>query len=231
MKKLILGFWCCSFLLFAALLMNYVQNEKMIEHFQEGIVRESDLSKLGMIQPYIYYYNKGNICYEQGEYEQAAACYQKSLECSVPEGRECAIRINLALAMVTPIDMENINADNRDDMIGILESARQILVEEGCADMEDDYGHSVDAQTLKNEIDVYLEVLKNPQEEATSKEEQEKSEEQETSEEERDTETAEQEELEKQYEEMEQKGMNERNQNLEDYKNFDNFQYYDGACW
>mgnify|MGYP006898697577 CR=1 FL=1 len=111
----------------------------------------------------------------------------------------------------------------------ILETARDILVEEGCANMEDDYGHSGDAQTLKNEIDAYLEMLKNPEES-----EKEKKEEQEP-----DTETSEEQEknseeeknIEKKFEEMEQQGLNERNQDLEDYKNLQNYEYYDGNCW
>lgn len=231
MKKVLLILWCLTFIIFCGLVINYAKNEKMIEHYEEDMVRESDLSALGIIQPYIYYYNKGNILYKQGDYDLAVESYQKALGCYVPKYKECAIRINLALAMVTPIDMENITSENRDDVINTLETARDILVEDGCANMEDDYGHSEDAQTLKNEIDAYLEVLQNP-ENSGKKESEEQEKDTETSEEEEEnSKTSEEEEIEKKFEEMEQQGVNERNQNLEDYKNLQNFEYYDGNCW
>lgn len=226
MKKVLLVLWCFAFIIFTGLAVNYVKNEKMIEHYENDIFRESDISILGFVQPYIYYYNKGNILYKQGEYELAVESYQKALRSYVPKYKECAIRINMALAMVTPIDMENVTPENKDEIITILETARDILVEEGCANMEDDYGHSGDAQTLKNEIDAYLEMLKNPEESEKEKQEPdtETSEEQEKNSEEEKN-------IEKKFEEMEQQGLNERNQNLEDYKNLQNYEYYDGNCW
>ncbi|MDD6071025.1 MAG: tetratricopeptide repeat protein [Clostridiales bacterium] len=229
MKKVLLVLWCFSFIIFTGLTVNYVKNEKMIEHYENDIFSENDISILGFVQPYIYYYNKGNIFYKQGKYELAVESYQKALYSYVPKYKECAIRINMALVMVTPIDMENVTLENKDEIIMILETARDILVEEGCANMEDDHGHSGDAQTLKNEIDAYLDRLNNPEEaEKEQKDEQES-----------DTETSEEQEknseeeknIEKKYEEIEQQGLNERNQNLEDYKNLQNFDFYDGNCW
>lgn len=290
MKKALIIVWGIILAVFTVLLINRIQNDRMIEHYENEIYRQKDVSVLGMIEPYKYYYNRGNILYKQGRYEEAEENYRKALKHHIPEMKECSVRINLALSMVTPLDLENIGSDNLDDIINTLESARDILVEEGCAHMDDDDGHSEDAQTLKNEIDELLDQLKNsepptnpPEEETPSDPENEtqsnpenetpsepenesqsnpenETTEPETEEEttgnsenetqtsegetqtsegetqtsEGETETSEEEtedELEKKLREIEQQGMNERNQNLGNYKYFDDFEYYDGDCW
>ena len=164
MKKALFVVWCCQLLLFILLTVNIILNFRMSVHYRDGIYNESDVTVLGMIEPYKYYYNKGNIYYKEKKYEEAEKSYKKALKHHIPDGKECSVRINLALSMVTPLDLENINDDNRDDIIKTLEEARNILVEDDCAHMDDENGHSKDAQTLKDEIDELLDSLQTPPE-------------------------------------------------------------------
>lgn len=114
-----------------------------------------------VFQSYVYHYNKGNELYEDGDYEGAKEEYQKSLD-SVIFGRDnCQIRINKALAMIAPWDDKNLAQGNVLAAISDLEDAVIVLTEDGCAD-DNNTGHNKDAQTLKNEIEAYIELLKNP---------------------------------------------------------------------
>ena len=163
MKKSMIIVWIALFLVFLALTYNYVRTGKAIGHFYEDSMRLEDLSELGFISPYINHYNRGITYYTSKDYLNAEKEFRKALKATHPsdEERDCKIRINLALSMVKPLTPDSITLDNVDYAIKILEEARSILCERGCADMEDKEWHSDDAQTLKKEIDAYIEMLKN----------------------------------------------------------------------
>jgi len=106
------------------------------------------------------YYNAGNRYYKTQLYETAESYYKQALWENHTKRQECKIRINLALAIVKPITPMVVNSDNLDEMIARLEYAIEILVENECAHMDDSNGHSKKAQTLKEEIEAYIEELK-----------------------------------------------------------------------
>ena len=102
----------------------------------------------------------GNGYYKTGNYERAEAYFRYSLTLDIPEGKECDVRVNLALSLIGQIDFEGL--ETNDDIlyaISILEEAREVLLEVGCATDEND-GHDPEAQQLKNEIDKKIEELK-----------------------------------------------------------------------
>ena len=118
------------------------------------------------LQLYIFHYNRGNEFYELGQYEKAASEYEKSLKFYVPNGKECDIRVNYALSMCAGLNLNNISGLTEDEktvMIGILETAIDILVEEECAHRDDNNGHDDEAQKLKNELQEIIDMLKQEQ--------------------------------------------------------------------
>lgn len=106
-------------------------------------------------QMYIVHYNYGNTLYKQGNFDEAIKEYKKALKGNPPRNKECSIRINLALAMISKID-EN---DEKQDIIKDLKDARKVLCEKGCANENDSFGHSDTAEQLKSDIDKMLEEL------------------------------------------------------------------------
>jgi len=136
----------------------YVGNRKMIENYGQGIYQQNELGFLGFTEPYINPYNRGNIFYSLGDYDRAIAEYDLALSYNPPEPADCMIRVNYALALITPIDPDNINEDNLEEVLDILDEARDILCEDGCAN-DKGTGHYDPAQTLKDEIDEFEEEL------------------------------------------------------------------------
>ena len=139
LKKLSIIIWGIAFILLLFFLFLFMQKRKMRE-----------------------YYNLGNESYNAGYYDVAESYYRLAMEENPSHSEQCPIRINEALSIVTPLTPESITQDNLDETIARLEEARDILCEDGCANMDDDNGHNEQSQILKNEIDEYIELLKNP---------------------------------------------------------------------
>ena len=109
---------------------------------------------------YVPWYNLGNIAYKKGDYDEAITDYYAALNHAIPEKKECPIRINLALAMLGQIDWQRFGQEETlASDIETLLTAREVLLEKGCAHDEDNLGHNLEAQTLKNEIDELLKSL------------------------------------------------------------------------
>ena len=160
-KKIVTGLGIAGFVCFVLLSVNYICNRQVISNYNKGIYKNSDVNEiLGFTQPYVYHYNQGNIYYNNGDYEGAEEEYRSALKRYPGGDRDCLTRINLALSIVKQIDVESITEDNLDDSLKLLDDARDILVENGCAHKDDEDGHNKDAQTLKDEIDAFEEQLK-----------------------------------------------------------------------
>lgn len=124
-------------------------------------------------------YNNGNKAFNNENYDIAESRYSTSLVYPLTKRRECKVRINYALSIVTPITPESVTWENLEESIERLIFARDILTQEGCAHEYDTNGHNKKAQTLKNEIDEYIEYLKEnvKQPKNETKEEEKKTEE------------------------------------------------------
>lgn len=199
------------------------------------------------------YYNAGNGYYRLKMYDTAENYYKQALWEKHTKGQECKIRINLALSIVKPITPMAVNADNLDEMIERLEYAIEILVENDCAHMDDSNGHNRKAQTLKEEIEAYIEELKknNPPEENKSEkdeeeqkkqnqqnkqnqsqqEEQKKKEQEERERKEREEKEAKQKELREIMDATEKQGEEQRNRALQTYEDSSYFWSSEDKSW
>lgn len=196
------------------------------------------------------YYNRGVKCFKDYDYESAENYFRSAIWEKHTKRQECKIRINYALSIVTPITPNSVNSDNLDQSIERLMEARDFLVENGCANKDDSNGHNKKAQTLKEEIDDYIEYLKelNPEENDSKDDKQKESSTEDGSEgvsesddkkneEELKKEQAEferkQAELKDKINAIEKEGLKERNDTLETYRqwNTDSMRIYSDRNW
>ena len=159
-KKIAIAIWILTATFLGILVLNYFGNRRMIENYDQGVYQQNEMGFLGFTQPYINHFNKGNIFYQLGDYQKAKQEYQLALNLKPNDPYDCKIRVNYALSYVTPIDVKSINEDNYKDIIEICETAKSILAEKDCATANND-GHYYAAQKLYNEINEFIESLKN----------------------------------------------------------------------
>lgn len=225
MKKLFITLWILLITCLLCLIVNFSANETLIKDYKAGIFMENKMAFLGFLEPYISYYNEGNVYYRKKNFNAAIEAYQNALKRHPSRHRECMIRINLALAMVTPIEPAEMTDSDIADAIRILEDAKQILSVHGCA-AEDGNGHNKNAQTLKEDIDRFEEELKEMQdtqsENGTKDNESEQSPEQDVKNKQN---------IQKQLEEIQKESNKERSQELSETENLNNFDFYHGQTW
>lgn len=208
------------------LMVTFIINEIFIAKYQDGRYNEADAKKLlimNISQPYIAHYNYGNVLYKNGEYDRAINEYEKALKAFPPEKKECSIRINLALAMLAKID----GNQEKEEIVKQLQEARQTLCEDGCANKNDDKGHSKKAETLKKDIDNAIKNLQNnngkPDNNNQNNEEEENNEE---------TNSNQNKSIEEQLREIEKEGRQTRNSEMEYTRQLMEYEYsYDKKNW
>ena len=159
------------------LLLRVGINAAALSQFQRGHYSEMPEKLLVLINEpdgYIPCYNLGNEAYRMGNFDRAISWYRKALEHNPPAGKECPIRVNLALAMLEKIDFDHLDDPSvRKNAITLLKAARKVLCEVGCADPDGTDGHDEQAETLKEEIDELLKELEDQEEESESESESE----------------------------------------------------------
>ena len=154
----------------------YGYNEWVISKYEEENYDENFnlLEVANFNEPYIVYYNNGNVCYKRQDYERAIEYYETSLAKDPPEGKECPVRINLALAKLALLGEDCMTPEKIEDTIEILEECLAILSEEECATDEGD-GHNNRAQRLYDEIKEMLEQAQQEQQQQQQQSQQESS--------------------------------------------------------
>ena len=150
-KKIAIAVWIITAFFFGILLVNYIANKNLIKRYGQGIYQPNEYGALGFTQPYIDNYNRGNVYYQLGAYQEAKEEYHKALSKNPDDPYDCKIRVNYALAYVTPIKIDELNESNYKAALKDIEEAKKILLEKGCA-TEDDDGHYYAAQKLYNEL-------------------------------------------------------------------------------
>lgn len=227
MKKLCTTIWILLLCCLVCLLINFFANERFVKNYEAGTYKENKLSALGFWEPYIFYYNEGNLCYQKGNYEEAIKAYQTALSRYPSKERECNIRINLALSMIAPMDSSQLTGQELEQAIVTLKEAKEILCKQGCA-AEDGNGHNKEAQTLKEDIDRFLEELKNKQD-ANSKDPDK------SDDPKKDTESEQplkdKENIEEQLKDIQRQSNEERNQALSAIEELTDFDFYTGRNW
>ena len=166
MRKVNITIYVLLIIILLKISSTYILNESFITKYEkstydDGILRV--LSVANIWQPYIVHYNKGNVLYKSGKYEEAIEEYKKALNLFPPQKRECSIRINLALAMIK--NAESIENQTIDGLLQVLSDAKEVLYEDGCANKNNDGGHSKKAIQLKKDIENYEKLLKLQQQE------------------------------------------------------------------
>lgn len=145
---------------------NMVINSILISKYEDGEYSEGiakTLTKFNFPQKYIANYNYGDILYQKGEYEEAIEEYKKALNGKVPKDKECSIRINYSLAICKTVQVDETDEQSIKQAIEKYESAIDVLIENGCANKNNDNGHSQKAEKLKKDIQKEIDRLKNLQ--------------------------------------------------------------------
>lgn len=165
-KTIIITVYVILGLLLFKFAFTYGYNEWVISKYEEEDYSENFalLEVMNVNEPYIVYYNNGNVMYKRMDYEAAEDYYIQALEHNPPEGKECSVRINLALTKLEFLGDDFMLPQNIDKSIELLEECLDILSEDDCANDEGN-GHNNRAQRLYNEIKDLLEELKKEKEE------------------------------------------------------------------
>ncbi|MCL2383900.1 MAG: tetratricopeptide repeat protein [Oscillospiraceae bacterium] len=98
LRIVIIGFYIILVLILINLLVTFVINENFISRYNDGNYDSRDVSGLfvfNVFEPYVAYYNYGNILYHNGDFHGAIEAYERALELSPPADRERDILINL----------------------------------------------------------------------------------------------------------------------------------------
>ena len=156
--------------------VRYILNELFLKNYKAenySTKYETNLTTANLNEDYLPYYNMGNVHYKNEDYDKAITEYKKALEKDPPKYKECPVRINLALAMLKKINFDNLNTPNKiEGALRQLRAARAVLVEDGCANPDDDGGHSPEAEQLKKDIDEMIKQLEQQQQQQQQQEDQ-----------------------------------------------------------
>ncbi|MBR6849144.1 MAG: tetratricopeptide repeat protein [Lachnospiraceae bacterium] len=123
-KKIIIVAFTLVGLILSKFAFTFVYNEWVISKYEEKDYSEnfSLLEMLNITEPYIVFYNNGNVQYQLKNYEEAIRYYEEALKKDPPEGKECPVRINLALAKLGLLGNDCFSRENIDDTIELLKS-------------------------------------------------------------------------------------------------------------
>ena len=211
-------------------------NSYYVSEAKKGVYHpemERYISLLHLPDEYIILYNIGNYYFDKENYKRAETYYRLAIDSGIPYGKECDVKVNLALAMLSQLSdeewdafyscagPETMNAEAR-TVEKTLKNARDVLLEDGCAGDEED-GHDKDAQKLKEEIDEILEEADLDPDDGDDEGEDETEPEEEPDEEEEDDEPNEapdQDEVMDHIQELLDEAQEERDQDREFYENF-----------
>lgn len=220
MKKILIIIIIILSLILLKFSSTYIVNEVIINSYED---KEYDtnlinyLYFLNITEPYIVYYNHGNLLYQNKSYDLAITKYNEALLHNPPKDRVCNIRINLALSYLATIDEQNI-----EETLDILNSAKDVLLKDNCATIDDD-GISPNAQQLKEDIEKKEQELQDKKEESNNNNNSNNEE----------NNNNESKSVEEKLKEVEKQSQLERNDDLDSYREYDNngFTYYDGKTW
>lgn len=220
MKKVLIIITIFLSILLLKLGSTYLLNEMIIKDYENNKYDNNLINTLyffNINEPYIVYYNHGNLLYRLERYDEAISKYETSLTKNPKEDCICDIRINLSLSYIKTID-EN----NKEKALSILNKAKEILYENDCAKEDDDDGKSNEAEALEEEIKKLEEQLKN-QEDPNSNNNDPNNEHPE--------EPNVPQNIEEQLKELQKQNHQNRQEDLDYYSELSDISYYDGKYW
>ena len=217
MKKVLKILLIPLFIILIRLVLSFMINEIIIHNFNHNKYSSTLIKCLYILninEPYIAYYNHGNILFMNDDYNGAIEKYEKSLKKHPSKKRVCDIRINLSLAKI-----KNITTKDPNEIYNLLEEAKKNLYENGCANEFDDSGSSKEAETLENEIKKIQEELENNQEPQNGNSNNNQP----------DSEIDPK--LEEEIRRIQEQASSSRQSDLRDYENMSDYTYYSGRRW
>ena len=203
------------------LIFTYSINQVLIVNYNNQKYREDIISVLKLTnfnEPYIVYYNEGNIKNREKKYDEAIISYQKALQKNPPDKKKCDVLINISITMI-----QMINSTNKDEVLNKLKEARENLYNNHCADEQDNSGKSQDAENLEDEIREMEEEIQNGSGSGNNTTD--------NPDDNDDEETEEEKSLEKELEETNKKAKKNNQKDSEDNKNSSDYQIYTGKYW
>lgn len=240
MKRIHIIIYSLIILIWLKIIVTFFINESFISDYNAekyDMSKAKTLTSINFLESYAARYNYGNTLYKNNNFDGAIEEYKKALSLFPPKKKECAIRINLSLAMLKKMNLEDESDKNKTENLNILKEAREVLCENGCANRNDDNGHSEEAEKLKKDIDKMINELQNKKDEKSDKNEEQEKEEQEKTEEQKQEEqkkkekekisNAKQEKL----KEIQSESLKVRQEELEQYKYSVDYDYYGGKNW
>ena len=219
MKKYFIILLIILSIIFLKLVSTYLLNEKIIKDYNNNVYQKNMIKFLKITninEPYIVYYNEGNIYYQEKNFDAAINDYEKALEKNPPLKRKCMIRINMSMALI-----QDIEKNNTKEKIELLEQAKQNLYEDHCADSKDSSGESQEAEELEEDIKKEQEKIKKVSNDKESNQEQEEEE----------LETEEEKNIQNELKSINKDANANRQKDLQEYKNLGNYHYYSGKNW
>ena len=162
-RKILIFVLIILFIIFLKMISNFAINSIIILKYNNGKYLEKQaefLKKCIFFESYKAHYNYGNILYQNGKYDDAILEYENALKKHVPKMKKCNIRINYALSICKTINVEEQSEDSIKKAIKEYENAIDVLTEDGCANKDDNNGHSQNAEKLKDDIQNEIDRLK-----------------------------------------------------------------------
>ena len=205
------------FIILMRLILSFIINKIVIYNYQNNKYNQSLIKTLYIFninQPYIVYYNEGNILFKKEEYSEAINKYEKALNKHPNKKRVCDIRINMSLAKI-----KNIKKDDKKEIYDLLEDAKTTIYNDGCANKDDDNGYSQEAEKLEKEIQKLQDKIendKNNDDEQTNRNEPN-----------RNIDPS----LEERIRQLQKESARSRSSNLNKYENMKNFTIYSEKKW
>lgn len=174
MRKLLKILVIILLIFLTRIFLSFIINEIIIYNYNHNKYNKyliKSLYILNINEPYIAYYNHGNILFKRKDYKNAIEKYEKALKSNPRRNRICDIRINLSITKIM-----NIKVNNYKEIYKQLEDAKKVLYKNGCANKNDDNGLNLNAEKLENEINNLQEKInakQNNEEINTNKKDQE----------------------------------------------------------
>ena len=219
-RKVIIVLYIILILIAVKLIYNQLLNTILINDYNNNKYNENYAKALTYVnfpQQYVANYNYGNVLYKNGEYEEAIKKYEEALNGIIPEDKECNIRINYALAICKTVQVDESDSQSKKNSIQTYEKAIEVLIEKGCANKDNDNGHSEKAEQLKKDIQKEIDRLKRL-ENSSSDSEEEKEEQKEVNEKETET-------IERKIQDIKENAIQDQREVENKYKNYGNFNY------
>lgn len=201
---------------FIRLILAFSINQIIITNYNKQIYNNSLVKALYVLnfnEPYVAYYNHGNILYKTGDYNEAINKYNTALKRFPSKKRICDIRVNLSLSILATID------NNSKNSLDLLKEAKDNLYKNDCVDKDYKESKNMKAEKLEKQIKEIIKSTNKNKNKDDKKDNDKKDDDNPYSH------------IEREIIEREKAANKSRQQELNQYQNMNDFEYYPGKRW